>query len=175
MTTHYLILDSAGNVKGSGLTPDNTIPDGRIVCTQAQAQSPFDWAVVNGEIVASPNLLVNAQAAQSQILSNACAVQITSGFSSSALGSANIYASTDIDQRNLLAAAQATNGGLLSCQNASGVWARASHTKAQGQQALDDFSATRDAARTTLGTLVAQVNAATSVAEVQTVIWKSAS
>lgn len=175
MTIYYLILDENGNVSGNGISNTDYLPEGRVACTQAQAQKPFDWAVVNGEIVPSPNLLVNAQAAQSQILSNACAVQITSGFSSSALGSANIYASTDIDQRNLLAAAQATNGGLLSCQNASGVWARASHTKAQGQQALDDFSATRDAARTTLGTLVAQVNAATSVAEVQTVIWKSAS
>lgn len=171
MASYYLILDGSGNIAGGGLTLDETIPAGRVACTQAQAARPFDWAVVNGEIVPSPNLLVNTRAAQISILSSACQQQIVSGFSSSSLGSAYTYASGDIDQRNIVQSAQSTKGGLLACQNAAGVWGIEPHTQDQSQQALEDFVAARDATRLKLVGLVAKVNAATTVADVQAVVW----
>lgn len=112
-----------------------------------------------------------AQQKQTNNLSWACQQQIVSGFTSSILGSAYTYASGEVDQRNILAAAQATNGGLLSCQDATGVWDRRPHTKAQAQQALDDFVSARDGEREKLGSLVTQINAATTIEAVQAIVW----
>lgn len=121
-----------------------------------------------------PNVpdLPTAQKQQSAALSNACAAQILAGFASSALGVAYTYASDAVSQRNILLAAQSTKGGLLSCQDASGVWSRQPHTQAQAQQVLEDFVGICDAARAKLGGLEVQVNTATTVAAAQTVMWE---
>lgn len=173
MQTYYFLVDASNNIVGSGFTPDGTLSDGCVVCSQAQAKNSFNWAIVKGEIVPSPNLLANTQVAQIQILSSACAKQIISGFSSSALGTQNNYASGKIDQQNIVQSAQSAKGGLLSCTNASGVWARQPHTQAQAQQALEDFVTARDAARSKLGTLEIQISAAITVEAVQAIIWNS--
>lgn len=140
---------------------------------QWQARASDIFYVVSGILTGSKNILSIVQATQLQILSSACATQILSGFSSSALSAAYTYASTDVDQRNIVQSAQSTKGGLLSCQNATGVWQRVAHSQAQAQNVLEDFVAFRDAARTMLGTLAAQVNAATSVEQVQALVWES--
>ena len=174
MQIYYFLVDASNNIVGSGFTPDGTVPDGCIVCSQVQAQNPFNWSVVKGEIVPGPNVLANTQAAQVQILSSACAKQIISGFSSSALGTPNNYASGEIDQQNIVQSAQSVKGGLLSCKNTSGVWSRQLHTQAQAQQVLEDFVTTRDAARSKLGVLETQIAAATTIEAVQTILWNSA-
>lgn len=171
MQIYYLLVDASNNIVGSGFTPDGTVPDGCVVCSQLQAQNPFNWAIVKGEIMPSPNVLANTQAAQIQILSSACAKQIISGFSSPALGTPNNYASGEIDQQNIVQSAQSTKGGLLSCANASGVWTRQPHTQAQAQQVLEDFVTARDAARSKLGALETQVSAATTLEAVQAILW----
>lgn len=133
----------------------------------------FGFAYANEGTFTNPNYasLEAAQNTQAYTLAKTCARQILSGFASSALGRGYTYASSEIDQRNLIAAAQATNGGLLACQDSTGGWSRQPHTKAQAQQVLDDFVAARDADRTTLGTLTAQINAAITVEAVQAVVW----
>lgn len=116
--------------------------------------------------------LPTAQRQQMQILSSACAGQIIDGFASSALGVVHTYASGDIDQQNIVQSAQSSKGGLLSCADANGAWSRQPHTQAQAQQALEDFVVARDAERTKLGTLQAQVGAATTIEAVQEIVWQ---
>ena len=157
--------------KGNGVSDGSFLPAGAVECSQEQYQSPFDWAVVNGEIVPSPNLLINARAAQVRVLSNTCQQQITGGFASSALGAVFTYASGEVDQRNIAQSAQAMNGGLLVCKDNAGAWSRQPHTKAQAQQVLDDFVTARDSERNKLAGLEAQIEAATTVEAVKGVVW----
>lgn len=132
------------------------------------------WSYENDSFSAPPGPdLPTAQSTQNQVLSLACQQQIVSGFTSSALGSAYSYGSNAVDQRNILMAAQSTKGGLLSCQNPAGVWVREAHTQAQAQQVAEDFVAVSDAARAKLNSLQAQINAATTVAAVQGVVWEA--
>lgn len=143
-----------------------TIPTGQNV--------QVGWIYTDGVLSAPPEPdLFSVKTAQLSILSRSCARQIVSGVNSSALGEAYIYASDGVDQRNILLAAQSAKGGLLSCQNASGVWARVAHTQAQAQQVLEDFVTARDAARTKLTGLETQISAATTVEAVQAVLWES--
>ena len=75
MTTYAMIVDGYGVgspiVDGYGVgshvygEPPATLPAGQIACTQAQAQNPSAWQVVNGSIVAKPPTL--AQQAEALI------------------------------------------------------------------------------------------------------------
>lgn len=73
---NFLSFDSSsGAITGVGSTPDGTIPDGHIKCTQAQYENPQAWQVVNGAVVAAPaptaaQLLADAQAAQTATLTS---------------------------------------------------------------------------------------------------------
>lgn len=119
--------------------------------------------------------LADVASMQTRILTQACQKQIVSGFASSALGTKHNYASTAIDQRNIVMASQSSKGGLLSCADQTGAWARAMHTQAQAQQALEDFVAMADTARTRLSALEAQITSATTVAAAQAVSWEKTS
>lgn len=179
--TYYLTFDSSENVTGSGATPDGTVPKDAIECTQQQAENPQAWAISNGAIVSAPatQLLAQAQAAQIAIITQACAGAITGGFSSSALGSAHTYPSQPNDQSNLIGAATASQSPTLPagwtcnfwCADSTGAWALRAHTAAQIQQVLADGVAAREALSTKLAALVAQVEAATTVAAVQSIVW----
>lgn len=132
------------------------------------------WAVAGGgivEYVAPAQSLDNAQQSQARKLTTACQQLIVSGFASSALGAVHNYASTAIDQRNLILAAQSSKGGVLSCQDTTGAWARVMHTQTQAQHALEDFVAMAGGARTKLSAREAQIANATNVADVQDVAW----
>lgn len=159
---------------GSGATYNGALPNDAVACTQAQAQTPTAWAIQEGQIVPNPTLLAQAQSAQIQILSDDCRQSITSGFHSSALGAAYIYAAGEVDQRNLVQSAQCAKGGLLSCQDNTGAWARKPHTQAQAQQVLEDFVTSRDDARLLLEAAQTQVQTATTIATVQAVVWEGA-
>lgn len=133
-------------------------------------------------ITVDPKTLVTvaqAQATQSAALSASCASAIVSGFSSSALGSAHTYPSQPNDQSNLIGAATASQSPTLPagwtcnfwCADSTGAWALRAHTAAQIQQVLADGVAAREALSTKLAALVAQVEAATTVAAVQSIVW----
>ena len=69
--TYYLTPNSAGTTfKGTGYTPDGTIPNGAIPCTQEQAQNWQQYVPSNGEIVSAPSaiLLPQAQTAQKALI-----------------------------------------------------------------------------------------------------------
>lgn len=139
---------------------------------QWEARTSDVFYVVGGVLTGSKNILLIMQAVQASALSKSCEQQIVSGFTSSALGSVNIYASAEVDQRNIVQSAQSIKGGLLSCKNTAGLWARQAHTQAQAQQALEDFVTARDDARLKLQTDQAQIAASTTVTAVQAIIWE---
>lgn len=141
---------------------------------QWAARNEKIWTVSGSEIVEyipPPQNLSVVQQRQLNILIRACASQIISGFASSALGVAYTYASDAVSQRNILLAAQSTKGGLLSCQDASGVWSRQPHTQAQAQQVLEDFVGICDAARAKLTSKETGAASAKTVETVQAVVW----
>lgn len=142
-----------------------------------KARTSGQWQVVDKALCAySPTLsLTDVANMQAKALAQACQQQIVSGFTSAALGAVHNYASTAIDQRNLILAAQSSKGGLLSCQDSTGAWVRVMHAQAQAQQVLEDFVAMADAARTKLSALETQIASATTVAAVQAVLWEKTS
>lgn len=173
---YAIILDANGSGTGSHAYAEQpkTIPANEVACTAAQAQNAMAWAVVNGALVES---VPAAQAAQLTALRAACDAEMVAGFTSSALGAPHHYPSQPLDQSNLIGAA--TTAGFAPagwtvnfwCADASGAWNNPPHTAAQIQQALLDGTTAREAISGKLKTLTAQVGAATSVADVQAVVW----
>lgn len=138
--------------------------------TFAGAAQPTAEQLTAAEAVAA---LAAVQATQAETLSVACQAAITAGFSSSALGAAHAYPSQPLDQTNLIGA---VSSGLANvnfyCADSTGAWARVSHTAAQIKQVLADGATQRMAYSAKLAGFVAQVNAATTVAAVQAIVWQ---
>lgn len=93
---------------GVGFTPDGTVPDGAVPCTQAQYQNPNQYfidysttppSIGNVDLATSVQL---AQAAQIMKLAQSCSNAIYSGYRSMALGSAYLYPAKSNDQMNML-------------------------------------------------------------------------
>ncbi len=112
--TYYFLLTG-----GVGYTPDGTIPDGAVICTQAQYQNPQNYFINSSTVppsiapVSTATALQLLQAAQIQILSQACQASIYSGYISKALGSPYLYPSKSTDQMNLLSSLMDAVGGVL--------------------------------------------------------------
>ena len=127
----------------------------------------------------APPSLAAVSSAQLTSLNKACEAQILAGFSSTALGAAYTYPSNTTDQLNLSGTIQrsmlpgvlATDLFPFTCADAAGVWAFRPHTPAQIQQVGKDAYAAILAARVKNKTLQDQVAAATSITQVQGVIW----
>ncbi|WP_199028682.1 hypothetical protein [Ralstonia sp. ASV6] len=120
--------------------------------------------------------LSEIQAAQKAKVDALCAAALSAGFDSSALGGAHSYPSEDTDQRNLQnavsAAAIASSTWTTPIWCASNdAWSFAPHTAAQVQQVNADWLAYRVAAQQKYAGLIAKINAATSVEEVQAIDW----
>jgi len=115
-------------------------------------------------------MLAEVQAVQGDAMSAECQVAITAGFVSSALGSAYNYPCTLTTQANIIAASN--HGGSLVCQPQSGgPWALVVHTEAEATQVCADMAAHTQANQATYWGLLAQINAATTVAAVQAIAW----
>jgi len=123
--------------------------------------------------------LASAQATQIAALSASCASAIIAGFTSSALGSVYTYPSKIVDQQNLAASVLASMIPNLPttwttpfwCANSEGVWARVPHTVDQIQQAGIDGKAAVEGYQAQNDSLAQQVSAATTIAEVQAIVW----
>ncbi|CAJ0896147.1 hypothetical protein R77569_04568 [Ralstonia mannitolilytica] len=123
--------------------------------------------------------LTVAQAAQITKVTGACQAAIVAGFTSSALGAAHTYPAQTTDQQNLSASVLASLMPNLPagwttpfwCADANGNWSYAAHTAAQIQQVGQDGKAAIIAAIQKKAGLVAQINAATTVAAVQAITW----
>lgn len=133
------------------------------------------WTYVNG-IFSAPApqpmqmTLQQAQAAQITALSQACSSAITSGFASSALGSANQYPSGTTDQVNQNTVAQSASGGALWCES-GGTWSFKQHTQMQAQAVVASFATWLNKCQAQLVALSEQVTASSSVDSAQTIAW----
>jgi hypothetical protein len=101
------------------------------------------------------------------------------GQSSSALGSPYLYPTTALDQQNLNAnVVSSLIPGLPSiwstlqlCQSSTSVWAYVPHTAAQIQQVGEDVKSAILTALTKRQNLQIEIEAATSIAAVQAIVW----
>ena len=165
--------------------PDDAVDESKWSMTHAQlmdAQAAGKTIIADADgnpIAVDPISLMTlsqVQAAQATKLSTGCATALTTGFTSSALGVALTYPSQDNDQRNLQsavsAAATASPGWTIPLWCTDGDhWSFTSHTAAQLQQVNADWLAHRVAAQQKYADLIAQINAATSIEEVQAIHW----
>lgn len=115
-----------------------------------------------------PDLLQIAKNARSAEMRRKCDIAITGSFNSSALGSAYLYPASMQDQSNMQRIA--LSGGSLWCY-ASGTWSLITHTASQGVTVLGDFGSNCDAMRTNLSSKLAAINAATTVSDVNAIVW----
>lgn len=132
--------------------------DGALTVTPAPAQTAAE-------------LLATAQAVQAQSIKTACAAAITTGFTSTALGTSAAYGSQATDQANLLSVVASAAGGSLWCQETGTAWSFVEHTAGQASKVLADWQTYRAAQQSKYASLVAQVNAATTAEAVQAINW----
>ena len=120
--------------------------------------------------------LSQVSAAQTIKISTACGASLIAGFTSSALGTEHAYPSQDDDQRNLQSAgsaaatASSTWATPIWCAS-NDAWSFTPHTAAQVQQVNADWLAYRVATQQKYAALIAKINAATSIEEVQAIDW----
>jgi hypothetical protein len=120
-----------------------------------------------------------AKASKAASLSATCQYVIYAGCASSALGAPHTYPTLDRDQNNLSASVLASlMPGLPStwttphwCMDSLGSWAYVPHTAAQIQQAGQDVKQHIVTQLTKNATLQAQVAAATTIAELDLIVW----
>ena len=187
MTRKFAAYDSQGHITAYYDNIDSPVPDGMtnvIEITQDEWLACINhpgYTVVNGALVAplpptNEELLAQAKALQTTKASAACASALTTGFTSSALGTPHTYPSQDDDQRNLQSAVSASAVAPSNwttpiwCAN-NDAWSFTAHTASQIQQVNADWLAHRVAAQQKYADLIAQINAATSLEEVQAIHW----
>ena len=173
---YYLVPNSSGTAfTGTGMTPDGTFPDGVIPCTEEQAKN-FQAYVPN--MSTTPPSVVSAPSAQ--LLAQAQAIQralIKSSFITAS--TANVTDSNGIIWEGGM---QSGNSIFLGCQLAQQAGqttitlydaSKAPHsmTIAEGMGVAALIGAAYQQALATKNSLYAQIDAATSVAAVQAIVW----
>ncbi|TXD59923.1 DUF4376 domain-containing protein [Ralstonia sp. TCR112] len=188
MTQKFAAYDSQGHITAYYDGIDSPVPPSEtnvIEITQDEWLACINqpgYTVLNGALVAplpptNKELLAQAKALQATKVSTACASALTTGFPSSALGKAHIYPSQDDDQRNLQSAVSVAIAAPSNwttpiwCAYSNDAWSFTAHTAAQVQQVNADWLAHRVAAQQKYADLIARINAATSIAEVQAIDW----
>ena len=182
MTYYITAWTTTGQITGTGFTPDGTIPQGSVVCTEAQANNPSQYMVDTSTtplaVIGAPSSVLLEQAKTSQIVLLQSAFQkaeqapvsltLTPGVTTS-------FGMTPHDWTKIV--------GLYSKYVAKGV------TVPSGYQIPDvngvlqivtvtDIENLFDAGETQmtgaiakLSSLVGQVEAATTVSAVQAIVW----
>ena len=102
----------------------------------------------------------------------ACKATIEGGFTSDTLGTVHTYESaTPQDQINVLGAKESDKDRYFTCIDSNGVKDRRLHTKLQIKAIFDAGDAHIDTNMAKFYTLKAAVEAATTIAEVDAVVW----
>ncbi|MEW9585523.1 hypothetical protein [Paraburkholderia sp. DGU8] len=176
-----------GNGPFTGAYIQDLLPDHEANHIEVDEATYLNWCNLSyqdGAIVPTPGpstaeLLDDAKASQTAIVSQACQDAIVAGFSSSALGSAHTYPAKSTDQQNLNASVVASIlPGVAAdwttpfwCADGSGTWAYVMHTAAQIQQVGQDGKAAILACLTKNQQLASEIDAATTVEAVQAIQW----
>jgi len=115
------------------------------------------------------------KASKTSEINSACSKAITSGFTSSALGTQHTYQSEQTDQLNLMGVVLAGNDSMFKCgvvnANKTTTWNYVMHTIAQLKQVLADGKVHKLALLKKANTLKMQVASAKTVADVTKVVW----
>lgn len=191
MGQKFAAYDAQGNIIAYYDSEDSPVPAGvanTVVISDEQWQTCIStpgYKVVSGALAPPPvptaaQLLAQARAAQIASVTSACQTAILAGFASLALGAAHTYPAQITDQQNLSASVLASLLPALPtgwttpfwCADASGNWSYASHTADQIQQVGRDGKAAIIAAIQKKAAIVAQINAATTIATVQAITWE---
>lgn len=110
-----------------------------------------------------------------EAINTACRNQIISGFESSALGTPHQYPFEEEDQSNLMStfmlAKELNVSKVFKCWDSAGVDDYRLHTVAQLQQVGQDAETHKMTALIKARTLKAQIDAATTAAEVEAIVW----
>lgn len=109
-------------------------------------------------------------------MDNACADDITSGFSSNALGTAYNYPYNTVDQLNLNACViesliNITWSGPFWCEDTNGIWDRRIHDATQIQTARVDGAIHTRSNQDKLKIKREEIQAATTVEQVEAIVW----
>jgi hypothetical protein len=134
------------------------------------------WISLNTEALAL------AKSARIAALAAQCGAAIVAGFSSTALGSLHLYPMRPTDQVNMMGSVTASllpnlPGTWMTpfwCQDEAGEWAFRDHTASEIQHAGIDGKLHVVACQITLASLAAQVDAATTEADIAAVTWPRA-
>ena len=140
--------------------------------------------VYNGSLIRKPiptvdEQLISAKNNKLTELSQACRADILAGFDSDALGTVHHYPASQQDQLNLTASFVASLDPALPvgwttpfwCKDSTGTWSLVAHTASQIQKAGRDGKAYIAAAITKNATLQDQTKAASTLEEIQAIIW----
>lgn len=181
--TYYITSwTSTGIITGTGSTPDGTIPTGAIVCTQEQAQNTSQYVVDTSttppSVTPAPTsvLVKKAQSSQIATLRAACATAeqapITLTLSS---GTSATFGMTPHDWTKIvgLYSKYVAKGAALpsgyAIPDVNGVMQTITVTDIENL--MNAGEAQINGALTKLSGLVAQVEAATTVSDVQAIVW----
>ena len=159
--------------------PDFAAPVPSLVAFPAKQNAYYTWDWPTKTWILPANALSKAQADQAAMLSATCQATIFAGLQSSALGSVHTYPCKPLDQSNMSASVLNSFYPNLPagwttpvwCMDTSNVWTYAPHTVTQMQQAGSDVKAAIVANLTKNDSLQKQVAAATTITQVQAVIW----
>ncbi|KVD97623.1 hypothetical protein WI90_30220 [Burkholderia ubonensis] len=182
MGQKYAAFDAEGNIKAFYDSIDSPIPSGvtnAIEITDVQwmtcISQPGQWHVVSGALAQVPpptaaEQLASVKASTIAALNAACQAAILAGFTSSAIGSATFYPTTDTDQRNLQSSALAAAWSVgtadwrvsLWCRHGD-AWTYVEHTAQQVQQVNADWVTFRTASQQRYADAIAQVREATTI------------
>jgi predicted NAD/FAD-dependent oxidoreductase len=181
---YYANADTNGNIIGyynDDIWDVTKIPTTAIKITEAQWQDAVanqgKYLIQSGAFVLAPapttaQLLASAQTAKIAELNTKCGQVIVSGFVSSALGVAHTYPSDLEAQGNLgMALKRLEDTTLASIYFKTIDTGYLAHTKTQLTQVFYDGFDYGNVQITHYNQLKAQVNAATTVAQVQAIVW----
>ena len=115
----------------------------------------------------------NSKDAKTNEINTACATQITSGFTSLALGTIRTYQSQELDQLNLIGVVTGGTDDYFKCAktvNGKLVWSYEMHTAVQLKQVLNDGKAHKQALLQKAGTLKAKVDLAKTQVDLDLIV-----
>jgi len=179
-SSYYLMPDASGTTfNGSGFTPDGTFPPGAIPCTQSQAQNfqslVPDMSTTPPSVVSAPaaQLLAQAQAAQISALTAAYEAAILAPVSYKTVAGTTAMFSTSAAAvgylQGVIDAGSAAWTANLWLSNAGTPITPFTFADVQGLAAAIENVETPEYQE--LLKLIGEVNAATTVAAVQAVVW----
>ncbi|KUZ99235.1 hypothetical protein [Burkholderia ubonensis] len=187
MSQKYAAFDVQGNITAFYDSIDSPAPEGvqAIEITDAEWQACISqqgqWRVSSGALAQVPpptaaEQLASVKASTIAALNAACQATILAGFTSSAIGSATFYPTTDTDQRNLQSSALAAawNAGAadwhtsLWCRHGD-AWTYVAHTAQQVQQVNADWVTFRTTSQQRYADAIAQVREATTIDAVRAI------